>query len=123
MPKTYYCWRCKMPIPMLTDEEWQEVRPLLQMDIARIKEYRTETGACLQDAIAELQHTACQRYFEITGFTETNPNALWHHYLSKLGPECDSCGQLLRTPQASFCASCGARRDVKPEQNPVPGGS
>lgn len=96
-----------MPIPMLTDEEWDEVRPLLQTDIQRIKSHREETGAGITEAINELRHAACERYFEITGFRETNPNALWHHYLSHFGFECPSCGYLLRTAKASFCANCG----------------
>ncbi|MBB5039816.1 VOC family protein [Prosthecobacter dejongeii] len=25
MPKTYFCWRCKIPVPMLTEEAWTEV--------------------------------------------------------------------------------------------------
>ncbi len=111
MPKTYYCWRCKMPIPMLTDEEWAEVRPLLQTDIERIKEYRTESGVGLREALATLSHRACQRYFEITGLTETNPNAIWHHHLSDFGPECPKCGHLFRTANAAFCANCGFRPD------------
>ena len=109
MPKTYYCWRCKMPIPMLTDDEWAEVHPLLQNDIERIKAHRAETGLALKEALSTLRHRACERYLEITGFRETNPNAIWHHHLSGYGPECPKCGHLLRTSKASFCANCGFR--------------
>jgi len=38
---------------------------------------------------------------------ETNPNALWHHRLSQLGPSCRACGKPLRTVRAKFCAECG----------------
>ncbi len=107
MPKTYFCWRCEIPVPMLTEEEWEEVEPLLRKDIEHIKAYRTETGVELREALDTLRHEACERYFEITGFKETNPNALWHHRLSIHGSECTQCGHLFRSPEASFCANCG----------------
>ena len=94
---------------MLTDEEWTKVGPLLQKTIEGIKELRSETGAGLQEALDSLRHQACQRYYEITGFRETNPNAIWHHRLSDYGPECPQCGHLFRTPNAAFCAACGFR--------------
>ena len=102
---------------MLTDDEWAEIRPLLQTDIERIKEYRTETGIELREALDTLLHRACERYFEITGFTETNPNALWHHHLSCFGEECAKCGHLFRTPEASFCANCGFRPASRTDTN------
>jgi hypothetical protein len=109
MPKTYYCWRCKVSIPFLTLDEWKEVHPLLVVDMERIKSIRRATGEALQSAIDSLRHTACERYAEITGVEETNPNALWHHHLDLYGRECAACGQLFRTPQARFCAQCGWR--------------
>lgn len=54
---------------------------------------------------------ALQVYEEITGFHETNKNALWHHRLSVYGPPCLHCGKPLRTTRAKHCAACG--RDVK----------
>ncbi len=53
---------------------------------------------------------ALAKYFEITGFRETNFKTLWHHRLSLYGPECRVCGKLLRTPRAQWCAACGAFR-------------
>ena len=49
-------------------------------------------------------------YNRITGFSETNPNAVWHHRIALYGPACHSCGKPLRTPIARFCAACGATR-------------
>ena len=94
---------------MLTDDEWAEVHPLLQNDIERLKAHRAESGLGLKETLDTLNHRACDRYFEITGFRETNPNALWHHHLSVYGPECPQCGHLFRTATASFCANCGFR--------------
>jgi hypothetical protein len=90
MPMTAYCWRCKIDVPMLDEQEWEQVCPHLRIGIRETKE------------------GALSRYFEITGFRETNANAIWHHRQSLFGPPCASCGKLLRTPKASFCASCGA---------------
>ncbi len=110
MAKTYHCWRCDIPIPMLTDEEWDVVRPLLRIDIEYIKSYREQSGVGLREAMDTLRFKACEKYFELTGFKETNPNALWHHYLSHYGPECSSCGHLLRTTEAVYCANCGKEK-------------
>ncbi len=109
MPKTYHCWRCDMPIPMLTDDEWQIIAPLLHLDIQRIKDYREEKKIGLREAMDKLRFEACEKYFEITGFRETNPNTIWHHRLSDYGPECSDCGHLLRTSDASYCVNCGAK--------------
>ncbi|MGZ2495612.1 hypothetical protein ACUXPM_001943 [Ralstonia sp. 151470066-2] len=27
MPRTIFCWRCNMDVPMLTEEEWALVKP------------------------------------------------------------------------------------------------
>jgi rubrerythrin len=98
-----------MQIPMLTDDEWREVAPLLQIDTERIKDYRERQQVGLREAMDALRFEACEKYFEITGFRETNPNAILHHRLSDYGSECPDCGHLLRTPRASFCANCGAK--------------
>jgi hypothetical protein len=98
-----------MPIPMLTDDEWREVAPLLEMDTERIKDCREQQQVGLREAMDALQFEACEKFFEVTGFRETNPNSIWHHRLSAYGPECPDCGHLLRTPRASFCANCGAK--------------
>ena len=52
-----------------------------------------------------------EEYNRITGFGETNPNAVWHHRISLYGPACSMCGKPLRTPAARFCAACGTVRN------------
>ena len=99
-----------MLVPMLTNREWDEVQPLLRHDIERIKAHRNETGMALRETLEQLDHQACEKFLEITGFNETNPNAIWHHRLSAFGPECPKCGHLFRTAEAAFCANCGSGR-------------
>ncbi len=96
MPRTLYCWRCKMDIPMLDEQEWHEVAPLLRIRPEDI-------GARRQGAL--------DRYYAITGFRETEPNAIHHHRIRLYGPPCEACGKPLRTPRAKWCAACGADAD------------
>ena len=46
-------------------------------------------------------------YLRITGFRETNHNAIMHHQISQYGKPCKNCGKPYRTEKASFCAACG----------------
>lgn len=88
MPKIMYCWRCQTDIPMLTEPEWEDVYKFLYPNFD--------------------PEAALYRYESITGFKETNVNAIWHHRASSFGPTCNNCKKPLRTPKANFCAECGA---------------
>ncbi len=108
MAKTLYCWRCKIDVPMLDEQEWQQVLPLLCDRIEQIKRYRLQNDVSLAEANkAAYRDDALTKYFQLTGFDETNVNALWHHRLGLFGPPCDACGKPLRTPSAKLCAECG----------------
>ena len=104
MPKTVYSWRCQMDVPMLDEDEWRDVLPRFDTMRARVQGEGLTVGEA-KDAL--YGQGALDRYFELTGFRETNPNALWHHRLSQLGPSCRACGKPLRTARAKFCAECG----------------
>jgi hypothetical protein len=94
---------------MLSEDEWQLVNPETMLE--QIKQYRKETGASLVEAYRNNTGLhALVTYERITGFRETNANALMHHRLKLYGPACTACGKPLRTPVASFCAVCGAKR-------------
>ncbi len=99
MPITMYCWRCDMEVPMLTDREWD----VLSM-IIRDKE----------GSFSDRNAKFLAEYEKVTGFHETNPNAIYHHVVSQYGPPCAACNKPLRTQRAAFCAACGAQRNNKP---------
>ncbi len=110
MPQTLYCWRCGTDMPMLDEAEWTLVNEQLKAALQSIKSYRQEHGVAL-DAVPNYEQRfaiALRLYEDLTGFHETNPNALYHHRLSLYGPPCKACGKPLRTPRATFCAACGA---------------
>ncbi|WP_193214488.1 hypothetical protein [Luteolibacter marinus] len=108
MPHNYDCWRCKRSAPFFTEAEWQQLRPLLDADIAVIKAYREATHGSLDEAIERLPFDSIRLVERWTGYLERDPGKLYHHRLADWGGECMDCGQLFRSPQASFCASCGA---------------
>ena len=115
MPRTIYCWRCRMELPMLDEAEWEQVSPLLTNGIEQIKRYRELHSCGLAEATEKgFGQAALKLYESITRFQETNPNALFHHRLSMYGPPCHACGKPLRTPQARFCAMCSAPRLAEP---------
>jgi hypothetical protein len=92
MSKLLYCWRCQMEIPMLEDHEAEYVLAPMQEDWADFDRIRKES---------------LERYREVTGFNESNINAVWHHRISLYGRPCSSCGKPLRTPRSKLCAACG----------------
>jgi hypothetical protein len=111
MAKTLYCWRCKRNAPMLDEQEWAEIEPLLSAMVSRIQDFRRVQGASLAQALNQrFGADALLRYQELTGEEESDPEALRHHRASLFGPLCKVCGKPLRTPRASFCAECGAIR-------------
>jgi len=85
--------RCKMDMPMPDADEYRQVAALL--DQGRGESRREQIfGAFLQE------------YERITGYHETNPNALFHHRISLYGSPCAHCGKPLRTPRGKLCGSC-----------------
>src|SRR3954467_1910433 len=88
-----WCWRCKTEMPMLEEDEFREVMSLRH-------------AAPGTESLNEKFAPMLAAYERITGFRETNPNAVFHHRLSQYGPPCQNCGRPLRTPQAKLCGSC-----------------
>lgn len=91
---------------MLEEAEWtQVVTPWVQRG-ALDSHARAAAGA---QGLIQRRAAILEAYNRITGFTETNAEAVMHHRVADYGPPCDACGHPLRTPRASFCASCGRR--------------
>jgi len=111
MPMEMYCWRCRVTVPMLTEQEWAELEPLMNRVILDIQNHRTKFNCSLEEAYrANFGENALMAYENITGYNERNLNALWHHRVSLYGPPCQNCGRPLRTTKAAYCAECGAVR-------------
>jgi hypothetical protein len=87
---------------MLDDHEFKRVMSLLG----------TGTG---EDVRERKFGPVLREYERITGFHETNINAVWHHKLSLYGPPCRYCGRPLRTPEAKICGACMAPVPVRRE--------
>jgi hypothetical protein len=97
---------------MLDEQEYDEIASLFHAGMRSVKDYRNETGAPLKSVpLSEHFAPLLARYKAMTGYTETNPNAVMHHRLSLYGPPCTNCGKPLRTPMAKFCGSCMAPRE------------
>ena len=110
MARVIYCWRCRADVPMLTEDEWATLSPLLDNAISQIKSYRERHGCSLIEARAKGFERALDWYRSATGHDEQNGEALFHHRRSMYGPPCHACGKPLRTPQARYCAACSAER-------------
>ena len=114
--KILWCWRCKMEIPMLEPDEaylvWQQANrglsTLTPEEYLRIYDEHRGNRDRLQAALQFENESGgmLREYCRITGFKETNVNALWHHQTYLYGPPCRYCGKPLRTPQAKLCGAC-----------------
>jgi hypothetical protein len=98
---------------MLDEHEWPVVHAELTAATRKVQEYRETYGVGLTETpTASMFAGALQAYERITGFRETNPNALWHHRVALYGPPCHRCNRPLRTPKARLCGSCMAPRET-----------
>ena len=88
-----------MEIPMLNEDEFAVASKLYSDAFKKIGLSRVERYKPMLDY-----------YEEVTGFKETEPNAIMHHRISQYGPPCENCGKPYRTPKASLCPACGNKR-------------
>jgi len=91
---------------MLDEAEFAEAQRLyaLMFDNRRSGISRAESAQPLLD------------YFnQLTGFGETEPNAIMYHRISQYGPACGTCGKPYRTPLATICVACGGKRNTRPD--------
>jgi hypothetical protein len=113
--KILWCWRCHAELPMLDEAEFSIVQQLYSDCMRATKEFREKHHLPLSDISMEERFSpVCKAYFDMTGFRETNENAVLHHRISLYGAICPRCGKPFRTPQASFCAGCGYGPNSEP---------
>jgi hypothetical protein len=104
MSRLLWCWRCQIDVPMLDETEWLEV-VTPWAEAGPIESAGTVAGGA--DGLMHRRQAFLESYNRLTGFAETNPEAVMHHRIADYGPPCVACGRPLRTSLASFCASCG----------------
>lgn len=110
-----WCWRCKSEMPMLDEVEFLELFQLYGEGMRATKEFRQKWGLPLEGMGLEIRFKPLlDRYEQMTGMRETNPNAVMHHRISLYGPPCHHCGRPLRTPKARICGGCMAPRTEVP---------
>lgn len=97
-----WCWRCKMELAMLNEEEYAVAEKLYSEGMRNF----SSAGADRKKRFKSL----LDYYMAITGEEETEPNAIMHHRIAQYGPPCENCGKPYRTPRASYCPACGNKR-------------
>jgi hypothetical protein len=111
--KMLWCWRCKSEMPMLNEDEYRCIHELYAEGMQATKIFRQAHGIPLKNASRQERfQPLLKKYKELTGFTETNPNAVMHHRLSLYGPPCSHCRKPLRIPKAKLCGACMTPRGV-----------
>jgi len=90
-----------MEVPMLDEKEYAIASKLYAKGFKLLKIDRKEKYKELLDY-----------YNDLTGFGETEPNAIMHHSIEQFGPDCENCGKPYRTPKAKLCVACGQKRNT-----------
>ena len=91
-----------MEIPMLNKEEFSIASKLYSQGFKVAQSDRQKRFEKLLDY-----------YNDLTGFGETEPDAIMHHSLEQIGPDCENCGKPYRTLKAKLCAICGNKRKIE----------
>jgi hypothetical protein len=100
---------------MLDEGEFAIVDRLYRAALRATKEFRQQHNLPLAELdISERFRPVLDAYEQLTGFHETNANAIMHHRLASYGPPCTACGRPLRTPRAARCMACGAATSAEP---------
>lgn len=106
-----FCWRCQREMPMLDEEEYAEIRRLIQEVVRKMREtpgIRKGNGEGY--SMRELFKPVRDEYERMTGWRDMHQNVIMHHRLELLGPDCPKCSKPLRTPEARCCVECGWKR-------------
>lgn len=108
--RVLWCWRCCQEVAMLDEDEYRVLHQVYGECIRSASQRRNEhfarTGERL--TIHDLFEPVRQAYTDMTSVADCHHNTIMHHRIALYGPPCSVCGKPLRTPQAQFCAACGA---------------
>jgi hypothetical protein len=89
-----FCWRCGCEMPMLDEGEFAVIAGLYHDGIRLAKQVEHQPPHLLRATPREERFKAClDAYERLTGFRESNPNAVMHHRLVLYGPPCLVCGK------------------------------
>ena len=88
--KWLWCWRCRSEMPMLDEAEYAAVVVKRKRDPEQPLSKHIQFLGVLNE------------YERITGYRETNPNAVYHHRLSLYGPPCEKCSRPYAPQRQSF---------------------
>lgn len=91
---------------MLDEAEYAVAFSLYRDGAIATKEFREKWGLPLKDAMEKRFEPLLSWYEELTGYKETNGNAVMHHRLALYGPPCERCKRPLRSPMAKLCGAC-----------------
>lgn len=112
---------------MLEPEEYRLVMQAKKAGMILVEQERLRRGLpavlplVLEDRGTEFHRPMLEMYRLLTGFEETNPNAVYHHRTAQFGPPCPQCHKPLRTPQARYCPQCGfGKDDIRADPRPLP---
>ncbi|OON69013.1 zinc ribbon domain-containing protein [Hymenobacter sp. CRA2] len=114
--KILWCWRCQQDMPMLEPAEFRLMIRAREEGMGLVEQERLRRGGSALaplalEGLAERFRPMLEMYRLLTGFEETNPNAVYHHSTAQFGPPCPQCHKPLRTPQARYCPQCGFGKD------------
>ncbi|KAA9338388.1 zinc ribbon domain-containing protein [Hymenobacter busanensis] len=110
---------------MLEPDEFSLVMEAKQNGLAVVERERQRRQAPVPeqlelDRVAEHFRAMLEMYRLLTGFEETNPNAVWHHATDQYGPPCPQCHKPLRTPEARYCPQCGfGKHEISADPRPL----
>jgi hypothetical protein len=106
--KPLYCWRCRVVVPMLDEDEFKIVSQLYSAAMSATKEFREQHSLPLGKLAIDERFAPCRDAYErLTGYRGMHQNAIMHHRLSLYGPPCPNCGKPFRTPTATGCFESG----------------
>ncbi len=110
MTITAYCWRCGIEVPMLDEQEWAEIEPLLRQRIDDIKDYRRSNECTLGQAAENTARKTLRRVRNASFLASSNPTVV----IPGHSRHANEPG--IHTPSDSFWSENGVRRHRELQQ-------